>query len=44
MTKGMFNRIARLLCALAVSACNTVQGVGQDITESSEAVEDAMND
>ncbi len=32
------------VAALALSACNTVKGAGQDLQEASENVEDAIND
>lgn len=36
--------VAVLLCALALSACaNTVRGVGKDINNTADAVEDSIN-
>jgi predicted small secreted protein len=31
------------LSLLALTACNTIQGVGRDITRSGEAIEDAVD-
>jgi predicted small secreted protein len=31
--------IAILICALALTACNTVQGVGKDLEKAGEAVQ-----
>jgi len=33
--------LAALAAALTTTACNTVQGAGQDVQEAGEAVEDA---
>jgi len=51
MTKGLFRTTMRMLCivaalgffAIIISGCNTVQGVGEDITSVGEAGEDAMS-
>lgn len=32
------------VAALAVTACNTVEGAGEDLQESSQNVKDAIND
>ncbi|MFW5660969.1 MAG: entericidin A/B family lipoprotein [Oceanicaulis sp.] len=31
------------LCLLALTACNTIQGAGRDITRAGEALEDAVD-
>ncbi|MEQ8406568.1 MAG: entericidin A/B family lipoprotein [Oceanicaulis sp.] len=39
--------LAALLAGLslvALTACNTIQGVGRDITQAGEALEDAVDD
>ncbi|MCT8160451.1 entericidin EcnA/B family protein [Pseudoruegeria sp. SHC-113] len=36
------SRAAALLLVLALSACATVDGIGQDISTASRAVEDAL--
>jgi len=35
---------AALAGALAISACNTVEGVGQDVSSAGDAVADAADD
>lgn len=42
MTKTMLT-IAVLLGGLAVAACNTVEGAGEDVQSVGETVEDAAN-
>jgi predicted small secreted protein len=45
MKLSKFTSVAALLaCALIVSACaNTVRGVGRDVNQTADAVEDSVN-
>ena len=37
----MIKMIASMLCLLALVACNTVRGVGQDVEKAGEAVQNS---
>ena len=39
----MIKMIASLVCILALVACNTVRGVGQDVEKAGEAVQKSTN-
>jgi predicted small secreted protein len=44
MTKTRFLTVCALFCAVFVSSCaNTVRGVGRDINQTADAVEDSVN-
>lgn len=47
LSKGIFRLgvvVLGIVAALALSACNTVSGAGQDLQETSDNVKDAIED
>jgi predicted small secreted protein len=44
MTKTQILTVCALVCALFVASCaNTVRGVGRDVRDTADAVEDTVN-
>jgi predicted small secreted protein len=41
--KSIFTVLLAGLSLLALTACNTIQGVGRDITRTGEVIEDAVD-
>lgn len=44
VSPGAILLVASAIVAIAMSACNTVSGVGKDLQESSDSVKKAMQD
>jgi predicted small secreted protein len=43
MRKNTGTKLAVIMALLAITACNTVEGVGKDVQSAGETVEDAAN-